>query len=808
MVTASDARHWLCEGRTTTGKERAMRQDIMSTEYQGISRRTFLHMMAAAGITLAGYSFFVKQALANEVITIKEVQQGEDVFAYISRVNGRFDQTLFQQVIGASNDFKEGDQAIGVGAKDETTRRNARELLANTKIADLYDHPLLVDNLQKLIWNTIDQAQYEKVKDWTMGQLKTFLLTNSEEEIKGIMYGLTSDTIGCVPKLMTNEELITLGQNIFNVIPGTRMGAKGYLGARIQPNSPTDHPDDVAWQTFNAFSYATGDIVIGTNPVDSQVKSVATVENALKDIVDTFKLHDTIPWCVLSHIDVQAEVNDTYPGAVATMFQSLAGTDDCNKTFDVTIEKILKYAQSKKGERYGLYFETGQGSEFTNGVANGVDMMVLESRKYGFCRAVGMELNTVQPQGAWLHVNDVAGFIGPEVFKTREQLVRCCLEDIAMGKLHGLTIGLDICSTLHMEVTLEDLDWCQDQIMPANPAYLIALPTKNDPMLSYLSTAFQDHVRLRDKFGYKVNDAMWDFYKKIGVVDSNDNYTEHYGDPLWVYYQYCLAKGDARSKDAIYAEGRGKMKEVDGRGVDLATGYGKSPWDLNPQLATKVKSYYDDAKVSLWTEFTPEFIQTIPNALLINTLSKDRENYITHPPTGEELTPQSIETLKNLRDSWGAEPPKGQIVISDGLNANAIMDEGHLRPYLDEVRRLLAEAEVPMSDKNIVVTGGRVRAGYKIGELLFENAPPENFRGILHIIGERPGTMHHSYSVYITVLKGNVWTQKKVDHDVTKLVCNIADTALSPEKAARETITIIREMVGKEVHSSRRLGRS
>jgi ethanolamine ammonia-lyase large subunit len=118
---------------------------------------------------------------------------------------------------------------------------------------------------------------------------------------------------------------------------------------------------------------------------------------------------------------------------------------------------------------------------------------------------------------------------------------------------------------------------------------------------------------------------------------------------------------------------------------------------------------------------------------------------------------------------------------------------------------LLAEAEVPMSDKNIVVTGGRVRAGYRIGELLFENADPERFRGILHIIGERPGTMHHSYSVYITVLKGSVWRDKKVDHDVTKLVCNIADTALSPEEAARETITIIREMVGKDVHSSRRL---
>jgi ethanolamine ammonia-lyase large subunit len=38
-----------------------------------------------------------------------------------------------------------------------------------------------------------------------MGRLKAFLFTKSEAEIKSIMYGLTSDTIGCVPKLMPNE---------------------------------------------------------------------------------------------------------------------------------------------------------------------------------------------------------------------------------------------------------------------------------------------------------------------------------------------------------------------------------------------------------------------------------------------------------------------------------------------------------------------------------------------------------------------------------------------------------------------------
>ncbi len=782
-----------------------MRSHTASEEFQRLSRRDVIAMMgAASGAIAAAYSTVAKAASDRSAIAIEEVKPSEDVFAHVSRVKGKFDQSLYQQIIGAANDFKEGDQAIGVGAKDEASRKNARALLANTRIRDLDEHPLHVDDLQRLIWQTTDKNQYVKVQDWTMGRLKQFLLTGSEDQIKDVMNGLNSDVIGCVPKLMSNEELIIVGQKIFNVLPGTQMGAKGYMGARIQPNSPTDHPEDVIWQVFDAFAYATGDIVIGTNPVDSTVKSVAAVERALKDVVDTFGLQDTVPWCVLAHIDIQAAVAESYAGTVATMFQSLAGTDDCNKIFDITVEKILNYAKSKTGERYGLYFETGQGSEFTNGAAKGVDMMVLESRKYGFSRAVGQELAKVQPRGSWLHVNDVAGFIGPEVFRNREQLVRCCLEDIVMAKLHGLTIGLDVCSTLHMAVTLEDLDWCQDQIMPACPVYLIALPTKNDPMLGYLTTSFQDHVRLRKKFGFKVNDAMWDFYKRIGIVDDANNYTGNYGDPVWVYYQYRLAKGDTRPKEAVYAEGRRKMTEVERRGVDLATGHGREIWDLNPVLGAKVTSLYDDAKKSLWTELTPGFVDAVPNVLPVRTQSKDREDYIAHPPTGEILDPESLAAIVRLRDSWGANVPKAQIVISDGLNANAIMDKGHLEPYLVEMRRLLREAGVSVADKNILVTGGRVRIGYRLGETLFERADPNSFRGVLHIIGERPGTVHHAYSVYITVAQGKVWAQKKIDHDITRLVSNVADTALPPEEAARETLTIIREVVGKSVSGSRR----
>ena len=762
--------------------------------------RHLLIMLASFALVWFGMAC---TAVKCPAVSIKDVQPNEDIFGYMTRLKGSFDQTLYRQLIGAANEFKEGDATIGVAADTDADRQNARILLSNTKIKDLFEHPLLADGLQKLIWDSTSQSQYEKIAGWTMGQLKDFLLASSEAQIKEVMYGLSSETIGCIPKLMTNEELIALNSKVFNTLPGTNIGAKGYLGARIQPNSPTDNPEDIVWEVFDGFSYAVGDLVLGTNPVDSQVESVAAVEKALKDIVETFQLQEVIPWCVLSHIDVQAAVQKKYPGAVAIMFQSLAGTDDVNKTFDISIDKMMNYAKARAGDRYGFYFETGQGADFTNGGAGGVDMVVLEARKYGFTRAIKLELEKSRPTGAWVHFNDVAGFIGPEVFKTREQLVRCTLEDIAMGKLHGLVAGLDICSTLHMEVTLDDLEWCQDRIMPANPAYLMALPTRNDPMLSYLTTAFQDHVRIREKFGYKVNDAMWAFFKRIGIVDENNGYTEHFGDPVWVYYQYRLAKGDKRSREEIYAEGLKQVKEAEARGVDLAVGHGKNGWDLNPELAEKVTSYYRDAKICLRSEFTSEFIGSIPNALPVATTSRDREDYIAHPETGEKLNPEAVKALELLRDSRQGKPPGIQIVISDGLNARAIMDEGHLMPYLEEVRRLIREDGGVVEEKNIVVTNGRVRAGYEIGELLFGDPQSKEMKAILHIIGERPGTIHHTYSVYITSPKAKKWARKTVDHDITRVVSGISDTALPPREAAVDTVNILKEMTGRAASGTR-----
>jgi len=729
---------------------------------------------------------------------ILETKPREDLFAFMDRTLGKFDRATYQQLVGAANAFKEGDQILGVAATDEAIRAKARRLLSNTRIGDILKHPLFEDKLYSCLVENLSSDLVKKTGSMTIGEFKDFLLTRDESDIQPLLNGVCSDAIGCVVKIMSNEELTAVGSKIFNPLAGTCIGARGYMGARIQPNSPTDHPDDVIWQIFSGWSYATGDVVLGVNPVSSDPQSVAALEGALSDLRRTFQVEDIIPHSVLAHIDIQAAVEKQQPDTTGVWFQSLAGSDKANATFDLTLDKMMAYAAHRTGQ-YGFYFETGQGADFTNGSGQGTDMVIHESRKYGFARLLKMKIAEDQQKAgrspaSWVHLNDVAGFIGPEVFRTREQLVRCCLEDIVMGKLHGLTIGLDICSTLHMDVTLDDLDWCQDQIMPASPAYLMALPTKNDPMLGYLTTAYQDHVRLREKFGFKVNDPMWDFFRRLGVINAKGKPSSHFGEPLWVWYKYRRAKGDTRSKTQILHEGRQAMKKVRDRGVYLAEGFDRKPWKMTPALDREIRTLYADAKKSIWVELAPSFIAQIPNVVPLKTRSQDRTDYILHPQTGEEPDDASMQILKGIR---AKQSPSGQvqIVVSDGLNANAIMDKGHLAPYLSALKENLQKKKLTVVPEILVIKGGRVRAGYRVGEILFRDLPDSSeHKAIIHIIGERPGTTHHTFSAYITAPSGSIWTKAGIDHNITRVVSGIADTALSPRLAAEETSRIIADL--------------
>ena len=203
-----------------------------------------------------------------------------------------------------------------------------------------------------------------------------------------------------------------------------------------------------------------------------------------------------------------------------------------------------------------------------------------------------------------------------------------------------------------MDVSLDDLDWCLDQIMPANPAYLMALPTKNDPMLSYLTTGFQDHVRLREKFGYKVNDrhvAVLPAARRDRRPGAADRALRR---PAWVYLQYRRRKGDTRSERRSSPKARTQMDEVRGRGVFLAEGYGERAVGPGAESrSTESASIYDDAKECIWAELPRRSSPATRSRVVSQSQSGDRRGlHPASPARARCWTTLSVERVLQLRD--------------------------------------------------------------------------------------------------------------------------------------------------------------
>jgi len=172
-----------------------------------MQRRTFLGALAggvAASMIHAGTGR-LGAAEPRPGVSVQNVREGEGIIEYVERVSGAFDATLYRQVLGAANDFKEGDQIVGVAATDEKARRNARRLLSNTTFRDIDSHPPHSDDLFRVVRRTTDQTIAKRLAESTIGALKARLIADDEESIKSIMPGLSSDVIGCVAKLMSNE---------------------------------------------------------------------------------------------------------------------------------------------------------------------------------------------------------------------------------------------------------------------------------------------------------------------------------------------------------------------------------------------------------------------------------------------------------------------------------------------------------------------------------------------------------------------------------------------------------------------------
>jgi ethanolamine ammonia-lyase large subunit len=692
-----------------------------------------------------------------------------------------------KQLFVRANEFKEGDLLVG-GTRDDRERNEARQRLAALRVGEIDRTALVEDQLSEALARALDLSLASEVNQITIAELRRILLSRQGAAwARRHRDGLSSEAIAAVVKIMTDAELSVAARAIFNPLAGgpVSIGSPAHFGSRIQPNSPGDDEEEILLSVCEGLSYGCGDVILGLNPASDDVETIIRLEDLLRRIIERLNLPTR--YCVLSDIVKQTTVRARTPVDVG--FQSLAGTSKALiGMVGLDIDGLLDLTKGFSG----LYFETGQGSAVTNNAAEGVDMVTLEARNYGLARLLG------RANGAWMIVNDVAGFIGPEVFRDADQLRRACLEDAVMAKLHGLTMGLDVCSTFHMGIEPARLQSLTEEIVrAAAPAYLMAVAGNADPMLGYLTTSFREHPRLRGGARKKVASPMQRRFVAMGVMNQAGELMADRPGADTLYAMYAKAGGDARSFDSLRAEGVRKLGALAERGFDLGGGHNLD-YTAPPEVEQRMSALYRQARQGLYARLDEAVIRdAAPRALRVRTQASSRENYLMHPPTGERIRAQDARRLASL---YGGLRPRVQVVISDGLNANAVNE--NLRVVLPPLRQMLGAAKYAVGDVDVVIENGRVRAGYDVGALL-------DVEVIVHLIGERPGTGLNTLSAYLTygrTAAGESRWSTSLDHSCTTAICGIHYKGKPPAIAAAEIARVVGRML-TERRSGVELGR-
>ncbi|PKO09439.1 MAG: ethanolamine ammonia lyase large subunit [Chloroflexi bacterium HGW-Chloroflexi-2] len=432
-------------------------------------------------------------------------------------------------LMGKANEEKSGDRLAGLAAETTAERAAAKLVLAEVPLWALYENPVLPpdqDEVTRVIFEGLNQTSYLEIKDWTVGQLREWLLSNETDgdQIKRIANGLTAEMISAVTKLMSNMDLVLAASKIRVVRHCVNtIGMSGTLSSRLQPNHPTDSPEGIRASIYEGLSFGSGDSVIGINPSDDSYASVSRLLDMTYDVIKTWEIPTQS--CVLAHVTTQMRCMQS-GSPVGLVFQSICGSQAGNESFGISVGMLDEaYQMAKKycypaGPNY-MYFETGQGSALSANAHHGWDQLTLEARNYGLAKRY-------EP----FQVNTVVGFIGPEYLYNTEQIHRAGLEDHFMGKLTGISMGCDVCYTNHARTDQNSAENLMVLLTAAGCNFFMGVPMADDSMLSYQSTSFHDTATVRNIFNLRPAPEFEAWMEAIGLM-KNGKLTPKAGDPTF-----------------------------------------------------------------------------------------------------------------------------------------------------------------------------------------------------------------------------------------------------------------------------------
>ena len=423
-----------------------------------------------------------------------------------------------REVMGKANEEKSGDKLAGVAAEDAQERVAAKVVLSNLTLNDIRNCPAVPyeeDEVTRIIQDAVNETIFNQFKHMTVSEFREWLLDvkTTPDMIRHASRGLTSEIVAAVCKLMSNLDLIYAAKKMrVSAHCNTTIGLPGTFSSRLQPNHTTDDPQGIIASVMEGLSLGCGDAVIGLNPVDDSVESVARILKMFDEFKNKWEIPTQI--CVLAHVTTQTEAANKFGAPLDLMFQSIAGSQKGNEAFGLTAEMLDegRATMLSRGTCTGpnvMYFETGQGSELSSEAHNGWDQVTMEARCYGFAKRY-------QP----FLVNTVVGFIGPEYLYDSKQVTRAGLEDHFMGKLTGIPMGCDACYTNHMKADQNDIENLATLLVAAGCNYIMGVPEGDDCMLMYQCTGYHEAASLREVFGLRPIHEFDMWLEKMGFSEN------------------------------------------------------------------------------------------------------------------------------------------------------------------------------------------------------------------------------------------------------------------------------------------------
>lgn len=600
---------------------------------------------------------------------------------------------------------KAGDRNAQLSAQSEVEREAARTLLSRLTLQHLYDHPLTdangkVDSVMRVNYD-IDLELFKKLAHLTVGEFKDKLLSEGEEQLSAYGSALTGVMAAAVAKLCDTHELIYIARKIKRQSKArTLLGAPGTLSSRLQPNHPSDDLRGLSLLIYTSFSLGGGDALIGVNPAIDTVENISSMLLHL----DALRKKTGAPTqiCVLSHVKTQMKcLENGIP--VEVMFQSLAGTEATNLTeFDFTVE-ILDDAyrmMQKKGPLKDIasqfmYFETGQGSEFTYGKHNGTDMATLEALCYGLARRYDPFM-----------VNNVTGFIGPETHVDNFEMIISNLQDHFMGKLLGIPMGMAPCYTLHSKITLEGQQMATQMLASAGANYYMDVYLNNDRMLAYFDTSAHDSQTLRE-----LHDRL----------PSSEYLEWAVGKGIFKKVNGKVVRGPEWGNPKIFCETEAEFKALC-EATPALYGFENAGARPKDKVSRELKLHQAEARVATYAELDEKALSKITTFISCETKAHSKEEHLNSPSLGAFLSEKSKAQLKVTHADV-------QVAVSDGLSSEAVHHNlFDLYPILEDGLKGKKISYAPP----LLARYGRVKLAEDISGIT-------KAKVILLLIGERPG---------------------------------------------------------------------